>query len=186
MITVLEQILSRLRNPTANWPQAGRQDLTYDLRQRAINGYCLKSKLELATQFGKCAYVKRSGKEFLDLFYPASGLILEFASEELMGIVVIVSPDSFHVREDKMGVGKLAITDLAGRNQALIDRTRLEDVVSYLGEPFESGKVGDDMVHTFIRRKNLIDTYHNSRTGQLLQIEICETNESDSTPTSGS
>lgn len=155
----------------------GQQELIYDLRRRAINGYCLNSALDLARRFGKCSYVKRLGKEYLDLFYPDLGLILQFASEELMAITVIVSPGSFHVREDKMWIGKITITDMSGRDHSLNEGTTLKDLASYLGEPVESSKVGDDMVHTFILNKNYIDAYHHPVTGRLLHVEICEADE---------
>jgi hypothetical protein len=155
----------------------GQQELIYDLRLMAINGYCLNSRLELAEQFGKCAYTKRYGKEFLDLFYPDSGLIHQFASSELMAINAIVSRDSYHVREDKMGVGKISIIDISGRAHSLNERTTLRDLSPYLGKPVESDKVGDDIVHTFILKKNYIDTFHHSVTGQLLHVEIAETDQ---------
>ena|GEM_PF-3792290 len=177
MITILDKLLSNFRNPTSSWQYMGQQNLTYDLRSQAINGYCLNSRLELAAQFGKCSYVKRAGKEFLDLFYPDSGLILQFAAEELMAITAIVSVDSFHVKEDKMSVGKFSIIDISGRFHSLNEGSTLQDLISYLGEPFESGKVGNDMVHTFIIQKNLINSYHNPLTGRLLHIEICEPDE---------
>jgi len=174
MITILDKIKSKFRNPTANWPQMGQQELIYDLRLMTINGYCLNSRLELAEQFGKCAYTKRLGKEYLDLFYPDSGLILQFASSELMAIIAIVSRDSYHVRADKMGVGKISIIDISGRTHSLNERTTLRDLVPYLGKPIESDEVGDDIVHTFILKKNCIDTYHHPVTGQLLHVEIAE------------
>jgi len=155
----------------------GRQELIYDLRLMTINGYCLNSKLELAEQFGKCAYTKRLGKEYLDLFYPDSGLILQFASSELWAIIAIVSPDSFHVREDKMGVGKISIIDISGRAHSLNESTTLRDLTTYLGKPVWSDKVGGDMVHTFILKKNHIETYHHPVTGQLFHIEIVEADE---------
>jgi hypothetical protein len=177
MITILDKLISKFRNPTANWPQMGQQELIYDLRLMAINGYCLNSRLELAEQFGKCAYTKRLGKEFLDLFYPDSGLILQFASRELMAITAIVSRDSFHVRENKMGVGKISIIDISGRAHSLNESTTLRDLTTYLGKSVESDKVGDDMVHTFILKKNYIDTYHHPVTGQLFHVEIAEADE---------
>jgi hypothetical protein len=155
----------------------GQQELIYDLRLMTINGYCLSSRIELAEQFGKCAYTKRLGKEYLDLFYPDSGLILQFASNELMAITAIVSRDSFHVRADKMGVGKISIVDISGQAHSLTEKTTLRDLTSYLGKPIESDNVGDDMVHTFILKKNYIDTYHHPVTGQLLHVEIAEANE---------
>ena len=176
---LLDKIISKFRNPTANWPQMGRQELIYDLRLMTINGYCLNSKLELAEQFGKCAYTKRLGKEYLDLFYPDSGLILQFASSELMAIIAIVSRDSFHVREDKMGVGKISIIDISGRAHSLNESTTLRDLTTYLGKPVWSDKVGGDMVHTFILKKNHIETYHHPVTGQLLDIEIVEADETN-------
>jgi hypothetical protein len=179
MITILDTILSYFRNPTTDWPEAGKQVLAYDLRRQSINGYCLNSGIELARQFGKCKYVKRLGKEYLDLFYPDSGLILQFASEELMAITAIVSPASFHVSRDKMGVGEMTIIDTSGQNHSLNEATTLKDLVSYLGKPVDSGTVGKDMVHTFNIERNVIDSYHHSITGQLLHVEICETNEAD-------
>ena len=174
---LLDKIISKFRNPTANWPQMGQQELIYDLRLMTINGYCLNSRLELAEQFGKCAYTKRLGKEYLDLFYPDSGLILQFASSELMAIIAIVSRDSFHVREDKMGVGKISIIDISGRAHSLNESTTLRDLTTYLGKPVWSDKVGGDMVHTFILKKNHIETYHHPVTGQLFHIEIVEADE---------
>lgn len=172
MITILDKFLSKFRNPTADWQYIGQQHLTYNLRIRALNGYCLNSKLELARQFGKCAYVKSVGREFLDLYYPDSGLILQFATEELMAITVIASLDSFHVKEDRMGIGKLSIIDISGGVNPLNEKTTLKNLITYFGKPFESGKVGEDMVHTFIIQKNLINSYHNSLSGRLLHIEI--------------
>ena len=178
---LLDKIISKFSNPTANWPQMGQQELIYDLRLMTINGYCLNSRLELAEQFGKCAYTKRLGKEFLDLFYPDSGLILKFASSELWAINAIVSRDSFHVRDNKMGVGKISIIDISGRAHSLNERTTLRDLTTYLGKPVESDKVGDDIgdeiVHTFILKKNHIETYHHPVTGRLLDIEIVEADE---------
>src|SRR5262245_4438179 len=175
MITILDKIISKFRNPTANWPQMGPQELIYDLRLMTINGYCLNSRLELAEQFGKCAYIKRYGIEFLDLFYPNSGLILQFASSELMAINAIVSRDSYHVRDNKMGIGKISIIDISGRAHSLNERTTLRDLTTYLGKPVVSDKVGDEdgdeMVHSFIIKKNYVDTYHHPVTGQLLDIE---------------
>lgn len=177
MITILDKLISKVRNPTAIWPQVGQLELIYDLRLMAINGYRLNSRLELAEPFGKCAYTKRLGKEYLDLFYPDSGLILQFASNELMAITAIVSRDSFHVSADQMGVGKMSMIDITGRAHSLNERTTLKDLVPFLGKPIESGKVGNDMVHTFILNKNSIDAYHHPVTGQLLHVEIGESNE---------
>src|SRR5262249_50473635 len=150
VITIIHKILSRFRNPTKDWPAAEPRELVFDLNQQTINGCRINSRLELAHQFGKASYVRRFRKEYLDLFYPRSGLILEFASDELMAITVIVSMKSFHIREDEMGVGKIKIIDTLGEEYSLNDRTVLKDLVAYLGNPVDSGTVGPDMAHTFI------------------------------------
>jgi hypothetical protein len=121
-------------------------------------------------------YLKKRLQD-LDLFYPDSGLILQFASSELWAIIAIVSRDSFYVREDKMGVGKISIIDISGRAHSLNESTTLRDLTTYLGKPVWSNKVEDDMVHTFILKKNHIETYHHAVTGQLFHIEIVEADE---------
>jgi hypothetical protein len=73
-------------NPTAAWPPAGRPELVYDLHARSLNGLPLGGTFAAARQFGRCDDFERLD-EYLDLFYNQAGLSLQFAGDELIGIV---------------------------------------------------------------------------------------------------
>ncbi len=174
MLTPFDKISSYFFNPTKKWPVKGRQELIYDLRSLSLNGYALNSKLEEAVPFGKCAFVKRMGKEFIDLYYPEAGFVLEFGFGILMGLRVVISKHSYLSKVSGIQVGKFSILDLNGRQHLLNAETLLQDLTVFLGEPVESDPVGEDMVHTFFCGKIFIESYHHIDTGRLLQFEISE------------
>jgi hypothetical protein len=176
MFNSITKLFGRSPNPTTEWPPHSKRELVYDLRSRSVNGLKLGGAFTDARTFGQCDDFTRSD-EYIDLFYRQSGLSLEFAADQLIGIVFVVGQDSFKVKEQKMGVSFPAIIDGDGKRHVLTDSSTLQDLTSCFGRPVESAPVGDGMVHSFIILKNVVDSYHDRNSGKLLHLEICETND---------
>jgi hypothetical protein len=176
MFNSITKLFGRSPNPTAEWPPQSKRELVYDLRSCSVNGLKLGGAFNDARPFGQCDDFTRSDK-FLDLFYRQSGLSLEFASDQLIGVDFVVGRDSFQVKEHKMGVSFPAIIDGDGQRHVLTDSSTLQDLTSCFGKPVESAPAGDDMVHSFMILKNFVESYHNRNSCKLLYLEICETND---------
>ncbi len=164
-------------NPTARWSPPGSLELVYDLTSRSLNGLCLDAPFDEAQIFGPCDDWEQSG-EYIDLFYRKQGLSLEFASKRLLSVLVVVARGSFLAKRKKLEATIPIFIDLSARRHALTDTSTLQDLVPCFGKPSDSGPVGEDFVYTFLINKNFVDTYHDPKTGRLLQIEINETNDS--------
>lgn len=176
MFKSISRLFGRAPNPTAEWPPHSTRELVYDLRSRSLNGLRFNGAFTDARTFGQCDDFTRSD-EYLDLFYRQSGLSLEFASMELIGIVFVVGRGSFKVKEQRMGVCFPTILDFEGQRHTLSDSSTVQDLALCFGNPVESAPVGTDMVHSFNIHKNFVDSYHDRNTSKLLHLEICETND---------
>ena len=176
MFNSIIKLFGRSPNPTAEWPPHSKRELVYDLRSRSVNGLKHGGAFKDARTFGQCDdFTRRDG--YLELFYRQSGLILEFASDQLIGVDFVVGRDSFQVKEHKMGVSFPVIIDGDGQRHVITDSSTLQGLTSCFGKPVESAPAGDDMVHSFAILKNVVETYHNKNSGKLLYLEICETND---------
>ena len=125
MFNSITKLFGRSPNPTAEWSPHRKRELVYDLRSRSVNGLKLGGAFNDARPFGQCDDFTRFN-EFLELFYRQSGLILEFASDQLIGVDFVVGRDWFQVKEQKMG-GSFPIVDGNGQRHVLTDSSTLQE-----------------------------------------------------------
>lgn len=158
-------------NPTADWPPARPQELVYDLRARSVNGLALDGPLDRAKQFGPSESFNRLD-EFLDLYFRARGLALEFGDDQLIGVVFVFSEASDHAQKHQLQPGSACIVDLEGRSHRLGGTSRLEEVVACFGQPFDTMQFNPGTGCTFKTGKNIIEAEFDAQ-GRLLQLDIC-------------
>lgn len=174
MFNSIAKLFGHQRNPTAEWPPHTQRELVYDTRSRSLNGLKLDAAFSEARVFGQCDSFDLYGNGmYLDLFYRQSGLSLEFASDRLISVVLVVARGALKVKGQDMGVCVPTIIDFEGKRHVFNDASTLQDLTLCFGQPIES----DDHLHTFAYHKNSVDSFHDQTTGKLLHLEICETND---------
>jgi len=173
MFKAISKLFSRPVNPTSAWPVRAPAQLTYELKERSLNGYKLNGPFVEAQRFGQCD-VFEPMDEFLDIYYRASGLGLEFANQELIGVILVVAPGSDYEQRGLLP-GHVAIVDGAGQRHELSAATKVEDLVKTFGPVKETDPGKTDTCHSFMVLHNFIDAYFSLKTGTLLHLEICET-----------
>ena len=163
-------------NPTAAWPPPVRPELIYNLCARSLNGLPLGGTFAAAQPFGRCDDFERLD-EYLDLFYHSAGLGLQFAGDELIGIVLAVANGSGDGKEKKLGPGRPVIIAPDGQRHAFNASSTLPDLIACFGQPLENNPGDDGSMQTFITHKNVIDAFLDPKTFTLQQLDICETND---------
>ncbi|MGA2870561.1 MAG: hypothetical protein ABSF34_15545 [Verrucomicrobiota bacterium] len=176
MFKSLTKLFRHQTNPTAAWPPSSQTELVYDLRSRSLNGVKLNAPIDAAKIFGPCEHFDLRDAD-LDLYYRQAGLILGFADNEFLSVILVVSRASYLFREKQMGVCVPAVIDGEGRRHVLTDASTLPDLVLCFGQPAVSATAGDEIDHTFTSLKNCVEASHDLKTGKLLCLNICETND---------
>ncbi len=175
MRLLLSLLTNNLNNPTKDWPKLERQELVYDMRYKSINNVRLSSRLEDARVFGRCGAAKRIGKEYLDLYYKDSGLILEYESGQLFNVRIIVGPKSYDAMKNKMKPANPAIINLSGRMYKLNEKSAIEEVKQCFGEPTDIEELSGETILMFEGKSVCVESYHEKNTNLLLHLEFCET-----------
>jgi hypothetical protein len=176
MFKSLTKLFAHQPNPTAAWPPSTQTELVYDLRSRSLNGVKLNAPVDAAKIFGPSEHFDLRDVD-LDLYYRQTGLILGFADDEFLSITLVVSRDSYPFRKKQMGLCVPGVIDGEGRRHVLTDASTLPDLVLCFGQPAMSDPAGDEMIHTFTCLKNCVEASHDLKTGKLLCLDICETND---------
>jgi hypothetical protein len=95
----------------------------------------------------------------------------------VLSVTFVVGRGSCLVWEQQMGTCVPVVVDGEGKRHVLTDASTLGDLIGCLGRPAERAPAGDEMVHTFTILKNGVDASCILKTGQRLDLEICETND---------
>jgi hypothetical protein len=131
MLDMLKSVLnylSNLNNPTREWPEVVEQPLIYDMRHRTINNIPLSSQLEDVRRIGRCSIAKRIGKEYLELHYIERGFILEFESEKLFNVKIVLGVRSHDAIVNKIKPSPLTIINMSGRLYRLTGESKIADL----------------------------------------------------------
>lgn len=176
MFKSLTKLFGHQPNPTAAWPPSTQTELVYDLRARSLNGVKLNARVEAIKIFGPSEHFKLRDTD-LDIYYREAGLILGLADDEFLSVTLVVSRASYLFREKQMGVCAPVVIDGEGRRHVLTDASTLPDLSLCFGQPAVSKPAGDEMLHQFKTLKNCVDASHDLKTGKLLSLDICETND---------
>jgi len=157
-------------NPTRGWPPCTMRALEYDLRSRSMNGIQVESASDQARSFGPADWF--SGKEEdLHLDYRRLGLQVELFDGVITSFRVVMQPDVRHTpRDRRFRPAELNLIDVHGKTVKLNGLTTNRDLADALGQPIETDRVGADRWHAFRVGGNLIESYHDLRSGMLLEI----------------
>jgi hypothetical protein len=182
MLDMLKSILnyfSNLSNPTREWPEAIEQPLIYDMRYKTINNIPLSSQLKSVSQIGRCNIAKRIGKEYLELHYKERGFILEFESKRLFNVKIVLESKSHDAKVNKIKPSPLTIINMSGRVYKLTGKSKIADLKQCFGEPTDTDEddIYDESILFFEGGGNLVECYHDRESGDLLQIEIGESDQ---------
>jgi hypothetical protein len=80
-------------------------------------------------------------------------------------------------KQSKLGPGRPVIITPDGKRHAFNGSSTLPDLIACFGQPLENNPGDDDLMQSFILHKNVVDAFLDAKTGKLLQLEICETND---------
>jgi len=157
-------------NPTRGWPACTMTALEYDLRSGSMNGIRVESPSDHARSFGRADWF--TGKdEDLHLDYRRLGLQVECFDGVITSFRVVLRPDTRPAtRDQKFRPAALTLIDRLGEAIRFSALTTNRDLAERLGAPIETDRVGEDRWHAFRVGSNLIESYHDLRSGQLLEI----------------
>jgi hypothetical protein len=109
-----------------------------------------------------------------DLLYYNLGLQLDRFQARLISFRVLLDPAGrAHYWERRCQPARLQLKMLDGSRHVLSREMSEASVIGLFGSPLETGPVSDDRVHTFRVAGNLIDSYHEPKSGRLLELTIC-------------
>jgi hypothetical protein len=174
MLKSILNYFSKLSNPTREWPEIVEQPLIYDMRYGTLNNIPLSSRLEDVRSIGRCDIVKRIGNKYLELHYSKRGFILEFESEKLFNVKIILGAKSHDAVVNKITPSILTIINMSGRIYKLTGDSKVTDLKRYFGEPDDTDvdDANNELILFFEGGGNLVECFHDRASGDLLQIEI--------------
>jgi hypothetical protein len=99
--------------PDAAWPPSSKTELVYDLGYTSLNDVKLNAPLDVAKIFRLYEHFDLHDA-CLDLYYRQAGLILGFADNEFLSVILVVSRASYLFRTKEMGVCMPVVIDWEG------------------------------------------------------------------------
>jgi len=159
-------------DPTRDWPARAVSALEVDAATGSLSGMALDAPIPAAMVLGP-ADATSGGSDDPELDYHALGLQVCCFEGVIVHFRVIMDPATrSSERERAFQAGELTLR-ADGRTLRLTSRTTEKDLIAELGSPFETGRIVDDRVHTFLVERIMIDTYHDASTGRLVELEVC-------------
>jgi hypothetical protein len=160
-------------NPTRRWSPSSVTELTFELARHSLCGVPINAPLDDACLFGPADRLLGVSPGY-DLLYYKLGLQVDQFADEIASFRVLVDPGSRpHYWERRCVPARLQVEMLDGSQYVLSRETTEASILGLFGPPLETGPIGDDRVHTFRAGGNLIDSYHESESGRLVELTIC-------------
>jgi hypothetical protein len=159
-------------DPTRDWPAGTVSALEFDEASGRLNGIALDAPISAAMALGP-ADAASGGRDDADLDYHTLGLQVGCFEGVVVHFRVIVDPVTrASAGERAFQPGELTLRT-GGRTLRLTRQTTEQDLIAQLGPPVETGPVVGDRVHTFLLERSMIDTYHDTASGRLLELTVC-------------
>ena len=168
----VDKVRGRYRGPTWDWPPGTVTRLSYDMRDRALNGVPLGAPLEQLRPLGPAGWSDRDGSE-IKLYYYRLGLFVRVEAGRIRTIeVVFDAANTWEHAWHPLAEGRVAVRNAEGRWGDLTRSTTEEEVVALLGAPVSSHDYDDERTYEFIGAGHEISVKRDTRTGGLIHFEI--------------
>jgi hypothetical protein len=132
---LLQRLFGSRPNPTEDWPIVHNSLPDFDITRMQLGSLTFGDTIQKAKSIGRPDAVEWLDKDYLQLVYRSLGLLLEFESQRLCYIGLIVASGDFdHKLSDmKCAFPRIAFED--GRNVVLSHENHVEQIKSIFGEP---------------------------------------------------
>jgi hypothetical protein len=145
--------------------------LSFDSRERALNGVALGAPFEHLRPLGRASWVSRISED-VDLYYYGLGLVVGVSKDRVSSFEIVFDPARSHRSWHPLTAGRLALKAPDEKWWDLTEATTDTEIFALFGAPFDTGPVGDQPMHSFKVFGVIIDTTHDVHTGTLVSIEI--------------
>ena len=156
-------------NPSRHWPPRKVSRLSYDMADQSLNGVRLEAAIPEASTFGPADDIW-GDRSLFELAYYDLGLKVEFYDQEISNFTLIMEPADPRYQYHKYKPAEVSIKTPDGLSHALSGTTHENTLIRLLGEPDETGPIVEHRMHTFIRGRNWIDSYHDPESGHLAEL----------------
>ena len=169
----LNKVRARYRGPAWDWPTGTVTRLSYEYRERALNGIPLGTPIAQLQILGPAAWFRRYG-EYLNLYYYQLGLIVEVTKNTVSAFNLVFDPPNSMESWHPLADGRLAFMNPSGKWTDLTRATSDAELRSMLGTPSDPGDPDDDdeIIDVYKAPGQTIVTTRHVESGSLVSLEI--------------